>query len=221
MLTIREEIKKNEQKSDKTYNVKLRFTLNRKIKRLSTTIFVTPKDLTKEFKIKQSSPFYKEVNDLICDYQEKCAKLQIDLNEYTVEDIIDCLNGEQVKSRTIDFIQFSREWIASADIKGAANYTSAVNALVRFIGKEELDVKLITTDFLERFKEFLNDERKKREKMLTCVSFIYLVKSIKGAIAGVCSLCNRFYIAPTKFVITNVIVFELHYLLHIIYNGRC
>ncbi len=167
MLTINAEIKKNEQRSDKTYNVKLRFTLNRKIKRLSTTIFVTPKDLTKEFKIKQSSPFYKEVNELICDYQEKCAKLQIEQHGYTIDDVIDCLNGEQAQKQIIDFIQFCREWIASADIKGAANYTSAVNALVRFIGKEELDVKLITTDFLERFKEFLNDERKKREKLLT------------------------------------------------------
>ena len=34
MLTINAEIKKNEQRSDKTYNVKLRFTLNRRIKRL-------------------------------------------------------------------------------------------------------------------------------------------------------------------------------------------
>ena len=33
MLTIREEIKKKEQRSDKTHNVELRFTLNRKIKR--------------------------------------------------------------------------------------------------------------------------------------------------------------------------------------------
>jgi integrase len=167
MLTINAEIKKNEQRSDKTYNVKLRFTLNRKIKRLSTTIFVTPKDLTKEFKIKPSSPFYKEVNELICDYQEKCAKLQIEQNGYTIDDVMDCLNGEQAQKQVIDFIKFCREWIANADIKGAANYTSAVNALVRFIGKEELDVKLITTDFLERFKLFLNDERKKREKQLT------------------------------------------------------
>ncbi|MBQ8336974.1 MAG: phage integrase SAM-like domain-containing protein [Bacteroidaceae bacterium] len=167
MLTINAEIKKNEQRSDKTYNVKLRFTLNRKIKRLSTTIFVTPKDLTKEFKIKPSSPFYKEVNELICDYHEKCAKLQIEQHGYTIDDVIDCLNGEQAQKQIIDFIQFCREWIASADIKGAANYTSAVNALVRFIGKEELDVKLITADFMERFKDFLNNERKKREKQLT------------------------------------------------------
>ena len=47
MLTINAEIKKNEQRSDKTYNVKLRFALNRKYKRISTSLFVTPKDLTK------------------------------------------------------------------------------------------------------------------------------------------------------------------------------
>ena len=33
MLTIRAEIKKQEQKLDGTYNVKLRFTLDRKVKR--------------------------------------------------------------------------------------------------------------------------------------------------------------------------------------------
>ena len=35
MLTIRAKIKKQEQKLDGTYNVKLRFTLDRKVKRLS------------------------------------------------------------------------------------------------------------------------------------------------------------------------------------------
>ena len=32
MLTIRAEIKRNEQKADKTFNVKLRFTLDRSVK---------------------------------------------------------------------------------------------------------------------------------------------------------------------------------------------
>lgn len=47
MLTIKVEIKKNEQKTDGTYNVKLRFTLNRKVKRLSTSLFIKPIDLTR------------------------------------------------------------------------------------------------------------------------------------------------------------------------------
>ncbi len=36
MLAIKAEIKRQEQKADGTYNIKVRFTLNRKVKRLST-----------------------------------------------------------------------------------------------------------------------------------------------------------------------------------------
>lgn len=50
--------------------------------------------------------------------------------------------------------------------KGAPNYTTAINALVRFVGKEELDINLITLDFLESFKAFLNKEREIRTKRL-------------------------------------------------------
>lgn len=166
MLTIKSEIKRQEQKLDGTYNVKLRFTLDRKVKRLSTSLFVYSKDLTKEFKIKPSSPIKQDVEALIRSYYEKCAKLQIELNHYTLDDIIDYLNGEQEKNQVIDFIKFSREWIASTTIKGAPNYTSAINALVRFIGKEELDVNLITTEFLDSFKTFLNKEHETRTKKL-------------------------------------------------------
>ena len=166
MLTIKSEIKRQEQKLDGTYNVKLRFTLDRKVKRLSTSLFVYSKDLTKEFKIKPSSPIKQDVEALIRSYYEKCAKLQIELNHYTLDDIIDYLNGEQEKNQVINFIKFSREWIASTTIKGAPNYTSAINALVRFIGKEELNVNLITTEFLDSFKTFLNKEHETRTKKL-------------------------------------------------------
>ena len=166
MLTINAEVKRREQKLNGTYNVKLRFTLDRKVKRLSTSLFATPKDLTKELKIKQSSPLKREVDNLIRGYQEKCAKLQIELNHYTLEDVMDYLNGEREKQQTIDFVKFSREWIASNSIKGAPNYTTAVNALVRFVGKEELDINLVTQDFLEGFKSFLNKEREARTKKL-------------------------------------------------------
>ncbi|MDB0927327.1 phage integrase SAM-like domain-containing protein [Phocaeicola vulgatus] len=166
MLTINAEIKKDGLRSDGTYNVKLRFTLNRKMRRLATSLFATSKDLNKELKIKQSSPIKKEIDSLIRGYQEKCAKLQVELNRYTIDEVMDYLDGEHQKQQTIDFIKFSREWIASTTIKGAPNYTTAINALVRFIGKEELDINLITLDFLESFKAFLNKEREIRTKRL-------------------------------------------------------
>lgn len=166
MLTINAEIRANGQRSDGTYNVKLRFTLNRKMRRLATSLFVTNKDLTKDLKIKQSSTVKKDVDNLIRSYQEKCAKLQIDFNHYTLDEVMEYLNCEQLKQQTIDFIKFSREWIASSTIKGAPNYVTAINALVRFIGKETLDVNHITLDFLEQFKSFLNKEREARAKKL-------------------------------------------------------
>ena len=166
MLTIKAEVQQDKQRSDKTYNVKVRFTMNRKVRRLSTNLFITPKELTKDFKCKEGTPIKKEIDTLVVYYKERCNKLQIDQNNYTLEDILELLNHEHEKNQVIDFIKFSHEWIASTTIKGAPNYTTAINALVRFIGKEELDINLITLDFLEDFKSFLNKEREIRTKRL-------------------------------------------------------
>lgn len=166
MLTINPEIVKIQRQSNECFTVRLRFTLNRKMKRISTSLFATSKDLTKDFKIKPSSPLKREVNNLIQSYQSKCAKLQIELNRYTIDEIMDYLNDEQQKRQTIDFIKFSREWIATTTIKGAPNYTTSINALVRFVGEESLNINLITLDFLEQFKVFLIKEREERNKKL-------------------------------------------------------
>ena len=156
MLTIKAEIKKSELKVDGTYNVKIRFTLDRKVKRLSTNLFITSKDLTKSLKFKEDTSIKRAIDGLVLYYREQCFKLQLDQNHYSLDEIIEFLNGEQEKQQTIDFIKFSREWIA----------TTAINALVRFVGKEELDINLITLDFLESFKAFLNKEREIRTKRL-------------------------------------------------------
>ena len=166
MLTIKAEIKRSELKVDGTYNVKIRFTLDRKVKRLSTNLFVTQQDLTKSLKFKEDTSIKREIDRLVLYYREQCLKLQLDQNHYSLDEIVEFLNGEQEKQQTIDFIKFSREWIASATIKGAPNYTTAINALVRFVGKEELDINLITLDFLEQFKTFLIGERDARTKKL-------------------------------------------------------
>ena len=74
------------------------------------------------------------------------------------------LKGASCKYNKIESV--SSDMIVSTTIKGAPNYTTTINALVRFIGKEELDINLITLDFLESFKAFLNKEREIRTKRL-------------------------------------------------------
>ena len=61
--------------------------------------------------------------------------MQVDLKNYTLKEIMAGLEGELRKQEKIDFILFSREWISKATIKGAANYTTTLNAFVAFLGK--------------------------------------------------------------------------------------
>ena len=165
MLTFKTEVLKSKQKSDGTYNVKIRMTYNREVKRLSTNIFVRQEDLTKSFKLKNPK-FIQEADAIVRYYQEICAKLQIGINNYSMDDIVAFLKGEQMKSQEIDFIQFSRGWITHSTIKGAENYTSAINAFVQFLGKDRLIIQQLTTSLLKDFMDYLVKKREEKIKLL-------------------------------------------------------
>lgn len=63
----------------------------------ATSFFTMPKCLTKGLKIKSSSSIKQEVDNLIRAYKERCAKLQIELNNYTIDNVMDFLDGEHQK----------------------------------------------------------------------------------------------------------------------------
>ncbi|WP_308756129.1 hypothetical protein [uncultured Bacteroides sp.] len=46
----------------------MRFTLDRKIKKLSTNLFVTSKDLSKSLKFKEDPPIKREIDKLVLYY---------------------------------------------------------------------------------------------------------------------------------------------------------
>lgn len=166
MLTIRAEIKKQEQKVDGTYNVKIRFTLNRKIKRLSTSLFVRPTDLTKSYKFKKDTAVFKEIDSLVSAYQAKCNAMQVDLNNYSLDYIFKKLRFDDQKARGIDFIEFSRKWIEETTIKSASNYSTVINSVVSFINRVHLNVSEITVSFLRRYADYLIKRRDERKRWL-------------------------------------------------------
>ena len=69
MLTISAEIKKDGKRLDGTHNVKLRFAHGRKVRRKSISLFASPKDITKDLEIKQTSHFltyYYQTGSTLC-----------------------------------------------------------------------------------------------------------------------------------------------------------
>ena len=162
MLTIKAEVQRDKQRSDGTYNIKVRFTQNRKVKRLSSSLFVTSKDLTKAFNFKEGTTVKREVDKLIQTYQEKCAKLQLEVNHYTLDDIFSFLKSEREQTQSIDFIQYCKEWLETTGIKGKKNYQSALNSFISYLGKEHLKTDEVTSQLLNGFKAHLNLRREKQ-----------------------------------------------------------
>ena len=162
MLTIKAEVQRDKQRSDGTYNVKVRFTQDRKVKRLSSSLFVTSKDLTKSFNFKEGTTVKKEVDKLINTYQEKCAKLQLEVNHYTLDDILAFLKSDREQTQPIDFILFCKEWLETTDIKGKKNYQSAINSFISYLGKGHLKTDEVTSQLLNGFKAHLNLKREKQ-----------------------------------------------------------
>ena len=75
------------------------------------------------------------------------------------------LNKEEAE-KPIDFIAFSKDWIATYSGRSKDIYTTGLNAFTKFIGKEELDIKNITVDLLEQYRDYIINVRANRVKRL-------------------------------------------------------
>ena len=166
MLTIKAEVQKDRKRMDGTYNIKIRFTKDRAVKRISTNLFVTKEDLTADLKLKESSMIKQEADRLVLHYRTLLTSLHLDSENYDVNEIVNRLLNKEEADKPIDFIAFSRKWINETSIKGKDNYTTALKSFIRFIGKEELDIKKLTVDLLEKYKDYLNKVREERVKLM-------------------------------------------------------
>lgn len=166
MLTIRAEVRREEQRKDGTFRVKIRFTQNRKIKRLPAKLFAKKSDLNKSFELKEGTAIKKEADYLIFYYEKICSQIPMDIEQCSIEDIMAYVEADKKKYQIIDFIAFSESWMQASKNTSTKNYKSAVNALKLYINREELNIKDITNKFLTGFMEFLEERwRAKAEKL--------------------------------------------------------
>lgn len=167
MLTIKAEVLKNKRRVDLSYNVKLRFTLNRQVRRVSTSLFARQDDLQKNLVFKTGTALKKDIDKLVSAYYDECAKLQIELHDYSLDEVLQLLANKRKRGQVINFIEFSRNWINSTDIKGVKNYASALNALIEYNKGDFLDINNIRRAYLSGFREYLYAKHEQRNKELS------------------------------------------------------
>ena len=161
MLTFKAEIRKNEMKVGGTFNVKIRVTYNREVKRLATHIFVRTEDLTKDFKLKNPK-YIKEADRLVRYYEELCMGLPLEASNLTLSDVLDYIQKEKEKNTPIDFIQFCKDWLTTTEVKGKRNYQTTLNTFIAFLGKDKLNTNQVTKLLMMEFMEYLHKKRAKQ-----------------------------------------------------------
>ena len=144
--------------------MKIRFTKDRVVKRISTSLFATDADFTSDSKLKEESLIKQEADHLVLHYRTLVNTMHLNYDDYDVNEIVNRLLSKEEAEKPIDFIGFSRKWISEAKIKGKDNYATALNSFIRFIGKEELEIKKVTVDLLENYRDYIIKVREERVK---------------------------------------------------------
>lgn len=150
-------------RADGTYNVRIQVTHNRQIKRLSTPIYVPSADVTKSLKIKNVQ-IQNLCDEIIIKCRDYCNGLGFAINNLTIDELVDKLKnylrgGERFE---LDFIKYADQKIKEMGEGTAVNYRVMVNALRRFIMRNELDISEISASFLRNFERFIEKEPSQR-----------------------------------------------------------
>ena len=165
MATFKAVVLKHQARNDATFSIKIRLTHNRKSKYINTNLTVTKDDMTKGFKLK-SYFFIDETEKLIKKYRDICNKHALVLDNMTVEQVLELVTqSEKVDDFSIDIIEYGRKQIDILIKNGrngnARTISVALNNLIKFVGKEKIDINEITAKFVKEWINWIDGARAK------------------------------------------------------------
>ena len=150
MATFKFLVLPHQRKEDGTYNVKIRITQKGKSKYIKTSHNVSASDIIKKkdngkekIKIKNQAVI-DLMEEMILGFKKKLTSASVEAEHWDVDRIVEYLTTEE-KNFSLNFISYGRKIADDLEQDGrlgtAKNYRIAINALVRFIGKEELGIR--------------------------------------------------------------------------------
>ena len=167
MITFKATFKKDKLRSDKTWQVLIRVTHDKRTAYLPTTMYVSKKEVTASLKIKDRAVLDR-CDELIREYRRRVAAMNLELNDVPMEAIVARLK-EKAGSGGESFTAYASMWMARAGIKGVRNYGSAVSALRRFMKKEDILFADMTVAMMRGFEASLSDRPRARSLYTSCI----------------------------------------------------
>ena len=160
-----------ELKKDKTRKVSITLSHNGIRKRIPTNITIRECDITKQGKIKSDS-LKRNIEDTINTLKNRLYEIENSLGnkDTDIEWIYSQLIG---KCKTLDFFEYTRQWIETSSNKGKGNYSIMLNSLHRFLGCDTLSFSDIDYKFLNNYKEYLTGHPRAQSLYLGCIRHIF------------------------------------------------
>ena len=156
MVTFKICVFKHQKREDGNYPVSIRVTWKRKQVYIKTEYYASPKQITKDFELKDTF-IIRELNDRIAKYEDlKIHKLKQSIEQYSAKERAEYFvkHSKNDTDVRLDFIMFSEDFARNTINKRTASlYTTVINSLNNFTGDNRLFVNDITTAFLNNYED--------------------------------------------------------------------
>lgn len=157
--------------SDKTWSVHIRFTHNNKTRYIPTTMYITKKDITASFKIKNAN-ILDRCNDIIKEYRGRLSELSLEFNDIDIDTIVSYIRQKK-ENKGVSFTEFASKWIKESTIKGVKNYKTATNALCSFVGRDNILCEEINVKTMKAFENALKDRPRAQSLYPNCIKTMF------------------------------------------------
>lgn len=154
MATIKAEVIASQKKQDNTWNVKIRITHARKVRRVSTPWYVSKDQMTKGYKIKDQK-LLATIDETIRTYRERLTELGISADGMDIDMLVEALTTEETKTG-IKFFSWAEAFVATKSSPGV--YRNALNSFHSFVGLQEVYFHEITSKTIRAWMASLPDK---------------------------------------------------------------
>lgn len=147
-------------------------THNRRKKRISTSVYLSPTEVSSNGKKIKDVQKARMVQEMLRKLEDALAEMSLDLcgDEVTVEHV-----AERLTQRTADveFFSFCADWLHTTAIKGKKNYETMLNSLASYVGKRHLPFHAITYQLLHGYEQHLRNKPRAQSMYLGAIRHLY------------------------------------------------
>lgn len=167
MPTFKTVIYPHYKRADGVYRVRIRVIHNKQQKYIPTNYYASQNEITPKFDFKRGTSYERDTEPQIEKYRKLCNQFADKIGRMSVHELVTFLdsNIDALDNFKLDFIAYGRKHVDHLISVGrngdAVIYNAAINAVVRFIKRDSIDIGEINTKFVTSFVDFLKHEKTK------------------------------------------------------------